>query len=638
MIKSKKTSALVVLSAIVILLVLESKLSIGQTQDRIPTVYTNLHYDNDGKLYLFNEAKSEKYYLKQNKPAYTINMLQSSPIGTENGIIFDFKNESFEGLLNYGLIKFKDVDYQQPIFFSDNAKITGGKVEINLNKLRGKYDILNWEETGLIKLGYRITDLRGNILFDGKVNISGKGPFKTATSIIEGPFINIVTAENAVVSFKTNKEVIAYIEADGRSFNDDQATLHHEIKLDKLNPDTEYIYTISFDEITEAYNFRTAILPGSREAFTFAYASDCRSGFGGGERNLFGVNAYIMKKMAALSVYRNARFFQFTGDMINGYLPDRGETILQYTNWKRTIEPYAYKIPFIAGMGNHEALVHIFDNQSYYGISIDKFPFATESAEKTFADSFVNPLNGPESEDGSKYDPDPKNPDFPSYKENVFYYTFDNLAMVVLNSNYWYAPSSSWLKLMGGNLHGYIMDNQLEWFKGVLKKFENDKNIDHVFVTIHTPAFPNGGHARDDMWYYGNNQNRPYINGDSVINGIIERRDEFLDLMINYSTKVIALLTGDEHNYSRMKIGPDMPMYPDGWEGNKLMMKRSIWQITNGSAGAPYYGQETLPWSESVEIFSTEFALILFHINGEKVSIEVINADTFGNIENVELN
>jgi len=34
-----------------------------------------------------------------------------------------------------------------------------------------------------------------------------------------------------------------------------------------------------------------AVLP-----FTFAYTSDSRAGSGGGERNIYGVNAYIMKK------------------------------------------------------------------------------------------------------------------------------------------------------------------------------------------------------------------------------------------------------------------------------------------------------------------------------------------------------
>ncbi len=52
----------------------------------------------------------------------------------------------------------------------------------------------------------------------------------------------------------------------------------------------------------------------------------------------------------------------------------------------------------------------------------------------------MNPENGPLSEDGSFLDPNPNRADdFPTYKENVYYYTWDNVAMVVLNSQYLYS-------------------------------------------------------------------------------------------------------------------------------------------------------------------------------------------------------
>jgi 3',5'-cyclic AMP phosphodiesterase CpdA len=269
--------------------------------------------------------------------------------------------------------------------------------------------------------------------------------------------------------------------------------------------------------------------------------------------------------------------------------------------------------------------------------SIDKFPFETESAEQLFAKMFVHPHNGPKSEDGSKYDPDPGKTDFPSYDENVYYYTYGNMAMVVLNSNYLYAPSEDMVHLTGGNIHGYIMDNQLEWFGNTIAKLEKDDNIDHIFVTIHTPAFPNGGHANNDMWYFGNNEIRPYIAGKPVDKGIIERRDEFLDIMVNKSQKVIALLCGDEHNYSRLRIDGTTDIYPENWEGSKLKLRRTIWQITNGSAGAPYYAQEKLPWSGSVEIFSTKYALVFLNIDGKNIDVEVINPDTGEEVDKAKI-
>ncbi|NOX46330.1 MAG: hypothetical protein GXO89_05065 [Chlorobi bacterium] len=340
-----------------------------------------------------------------------------------------------------------------------------------------------------------------------------------------------------------------------------------------------------------------------------------------------------MKKTAV----HNAAFLQFTGDMISGYSDNWNEQKLQYHNFKNVLEQYAHYIPVNVGMGNHEALNFYFANEAGEVVMIDKFRFGAESAETLFAEMFVNPLNGPESEDNSKYDPDPENRDFPSYKENVFSYTYGNIAMIVLNSDYLYAPTEDQVPKTGGNIHGYIMDNQLQWFKEEIAKYEKDKNIDHVFVTIHTPAFPNGGHSGDDMWYKGNNEIRPYVAGKPVDKGIIERRDEFLDIMINKSSKTIALLCGDEHNYNRMLIDSRTNIYPDGWKWEKLKISRPIWQITNGSAGAPYYGQEELIWSSSVQFFATQYALVFFHINGNEIELEVINPDTGEEVDKVKI-
>jgi hypothetical protein len=51
---------------------------------------------------------------------------------------------------------------------------------------------------------------------------------------------------------------------------------------------------------------------------------------------------------------------------------------------------------------------------------MDKFPYDTQSAESAFQDTFVNPDNGPLSEDNNQYDPNPNETDFPSYREMYF--------------------------------------------------------------------------------------------------------------------------------------------------------------------------------------------------------------------------
>jgi len=598
----------------------------------VPKVYSNIRMNGNGEVFLYHNKKNMKAQDKQ--PAFSYSKMSSQPVGYDTGVDFDFRDSTFNGKMYFGLIKIEGIQFPQPVYFKRYAKIKNGKARIDIHKnFKGKYDFIDWEESGKIRLGYRIINADGKMLYDGKINLSGKGPFKIDHTIVEGPFINLLSSEETTISFKTNMAVQAQILVDGKIFSDIEETKNHEIRVSGLVANTKYNYDISYGKWMESYHFTTAPAAGSREKFTFAYASDSREGLGGGERAMYGTNTYIMKKMVTLAMHRNASFFQFTGDMINGYRYNKDQEQLEYSNWKNAVNYFWQFAPIYVGMGNHEALLTDFDNR----ISVDKFPFASESAESLFADNFVLPLNGPESEDGASYDPDPDQIDFPSYKENVYYYTYGNIAMVVLNSNYWYSPNAKMIPVHSGNLHGYIMDKQLEWFAATMEKLELDDNIDHVFVTLHTPAFPNGGHSHDDMWYSGNNDYRPYIAGQPVDKGILERRDEYLDIVINKSPKCVVMLHGDEHNYSRLSLNASTPIYPDNWDKEKLKISREFVQITNGATGAPYYSQEVLPWSDYVDIFSTLNALMLIHVEGQLVEIEVLNPDTFEEIERVIL-
>jgi hypothetical protein len=590
---------------------------------------------------MYVEWQGIKAYQTDVPEDYSLAGAMGNPAGTATGISFDFNDPGFTGILYYGLIHYNDGKHPLPVWFREFEVIRGGRAHIDiLNTLSGLYDMVGWQESGRGTLGYRVTGLLGNFIYDGKVTFQGKGPFEVANTVVEGPFVNLLGPDRATISFITNIRCSAGVLVDGRVFEDKQADTLHIIDVTGLTPDTEYEYSLQGVAEPLSYSFRTAPAPGSRTAFTFAYASDSRSGQGGGERDIYGTNAYIMKKILALTLQQDARFFQFTGDLINGYLTDVNATQLQYANWKRSVEPYWHYIPVYVGMGNHEAVEYLFtDTVDGRGINIklDRFPFETESAEAIFNGNFVMPENGPESEDGAFYDPDPRRMDFPSYKENVYYYTYDNVAVIVLNSDYLYASTLPFVRISSGNIHGYIMDKQLEWIEGTLEVLEMDENIDHIFVTQHTPAFPNGGHVKDDMWYNGNNDYRPYIGGKAHPRGIIERRNDFLDLLINKSTKVIAMLTGDEHNYNRLKITSDMVIHPEMYFGSRLEVGREIYQINNGAAGAPYYAQEETPWSEHVAGFTTQNALVIIHVDGMKVSMEVLNPDTLELIDEAVL-
>jgi len=613
--------------------------SVTYAQVDIPDIYSNIHVDEAGKLYL--EYKGEKRYEYNPKSNFTLKNAQGKPKGTKDGIQFDFSDLGNElAFLYYGFIPYNDSKHPQPVYFHTPAIIKNAKTEIDIrNHLSGKYDMIGWKKTGKGTIGYRLMTRAGKIVYDGKISfLVEKNKIKIDNTITEGPLVNLLSESGVTISFETNYKLKAEVLVNGKTFSEKKKTSHHEIEITGLRPATRYSYTVRYGDNSQTYSFKTALHKGSGTAFCFAYASDSRSGKGGGERNLRGVNHYIMKKIAAMAYRKEAAFMQFTGDMINGYLMDASEMDLQYANWKNSIAPFAHYMPFIATTGNHEVMMSVFKKpEEMYGFSIDKFPFETQSAEAVFARNFVNPHNGLLSEDGASYDPNPNKMDFPPYDETVYYYTYGNAAMVVLNSNYLYAPSLAANDATSGNLHGYLMDNQLEWLQKTLQMLENDEDIDHVFVSQHTPAFPNGGHVKDDMWYNRNNEKRAVVAGKPLAKGIVERRDEYLTLLFNESTKVVAMLTGDEHNYCRLKLSPETDIYGTDYQGDKIKLSRTIYQINNGAAGAPYYAQETTPWSPSIEKFSTQNALVFFYIEGKTVKVKVLNPDTQETVDEYRL-
>ncbi len=618
---------------IILIFLLIPSFSIAQ---KVPEIYTQIHFDAQ-KGY-FYKTDSISYFEIEPKENISLEDALGHPGGTSRGFDFDFRSEKINGTLYYGFIDFEHSKFSQPVIFKRPVPIRQGKASINILQMKGRYDMIDWVKSKKGRLGYRVELDNGVILYDGTLAFIYDSVFSLLPTIIEGPLLQMMTDSSVVVLFKTNLETQCAIHVEGKIYEDSKTTTHHEVAINDLKAASQYKYTVSCGGFDYHFNFTTAPNAGSRKPFTFAYASDSRSGFGGGERNIWGTNGYIIKKTVALAVQQNAVFMQFTGDLITGYSDNVENMRLEYANFKKVVSPFAPYLPIYAGIGNHEVVERRFPIENTRGVRVDRFPFETESMEALFAAEFANHQNGPISEDGMPYDPNPEQIDFPSYQENVFYYTYDNVAMIVLSSEYLYTPSLTSAPLTSGGLHGYIMDGQMLWLQTTLEMLEKDENIDHIFITQHTPAFPNGGHVGDAMWYGGDNSFRSIISGTGMKRGIIEQRDVYLDLIINKSSKVKAILSGDEHNYCKTFISDEMPRYPDNWELKKVKLSRSIYQINNGACGAPYYAQEATPWSSYVSGFSTQNALVLLDVDGEEIKVRVLNPDTLEEIESYPLN
>ena len=99
----------------------------------------------------------------------------------------------------------------------------------------------------------------------------------------------------------------------------------------------------------------------------------------------------------------------------------------------------------------------------------------------------------------------------------------------------------------------------------------------------------------------------------------------------------MAILTGDEHNYSFLEVTPLTNIYPEGYEGKRITLSRAIYQINNGAAGAPYYAQEQMPWTPHVRVFTTQNAVVFFHVDHDDIDLEVLNPDTLEKVHQRKL-
>lgn len=605
----------------------------------VPAVHANVRLH---KKQLYTQDSKGRTISLTRKPAeFTLPEVTPQVEGHTQGLRLYFAAKGLRGgRITYGMFPYGLHRFPAAVLRFEVPIDSLGRAFLPVKKdLSGGYDLTGWTQKGFGVLGYRLTNALGRMIYEGKQAFSFEnGRFAPRPTLLRGPFVAEVTSNSAVIWYETSQPVRTCVKTDASpdTFFSRSLFKRHELKMTGLLPDSQYRYTVGCDHLFVAFSFRTAPEKGSAAPFSFAYASDSRSGYGGGERDMCGANAWIMGRIGALALREKSSFVQFTGDLANGYCSDPDEWMLENTNWVHAVEPYWHYLPFYVGMGNHESMGWHSDSIGW--IVADGFPYETHSAESAFARLFVHPENGPQSEDGSRYDPDAyKRGDFPTYAENVYHYRWGNTAMIVLNSDYWYAPILKKTKPLGGNLHGYIMDEQLRWLKNVLEEMEQDSTLAHIFVTVHTPPFPNGGHRGDCMWYDGDNSHRPIVAGTPVEKGIIERRDELLDLCANRSSKVIGFLCGDEHNYNRMLIQEETPRYPEGWTLPRLQLRRPLWQVINGAAGAPFYGQQQLPWSAAVQGFTVQNALCLFDIAGPTVSMRVINPETLEEIDRVKI-
>jgi hypothetical protein len=573
----------------------------------IPAVLSGLSYNNEGKLMLSTDGQI--FMDTEKKDIFLLSKMVGNPAGGETGISLDLKMPGFNGTVAYGPYV-ETAEYPAVAFLPRDVKMVDGKALIEIKKVFVKAnDFYRFQDKQKGIIGYRIMDASGKIVYEGRVALKSDG---------------------CTISYETQIPVKTTISVGGKSFSDEMASTHHEIMVTGLPSGTDQKYTVTYGDRTDNHHFKTANKEGERKPFTFAFAAANRASTGGGEREFGGVNYQSSRAVMSASAMKDASFMMCIGDFTTGANPSEEGHMMEYANFKRALEPWWSKMPVYVGFGDHEpSKKSLLNAESKKAKSIETFPYDTHSGEATFAKSFVNPKNGPESEDGATYDPNPSTMDFPTYKENVYHYTYDNIGVIVLNTEYWESKDPT---ATSGCPEGYIMDQQVKWLKETMEKMEKNPNIDHIFVNNHGAVFPNGDHLPDAMWWNGDNTSRAYVAGKPLSKGAIERRDEILDICVNKSKKFLSFISGDEHNFSYLEVTPETPIYLDNYTGTKIKLNRPFFSINNGGGGSAPYGLLPSPWSSKFKYFTEPPIVALISVNGKSVTLNAMSAETFGNV------
>ncbi len=474
-------------------------------------------------------------------------------------------------------------------------------VSYDLGRLEAeKIDINNLRENRRGHIAYRIILLSDELQVFDRIFAylkTADSEYRRAPALIEGPFVDCVTDSSAILSWQFDHPVACKLNVEPKGFTYSSQTVkeRYEIEIAELTASTLYNYTISWDFnstvfSTSDFTFRTAPPKGSDRPFSFGVLSDGRATIGSSESSVEGVNREVVKSLLTSCLADSVSLIVFPGDLVSGYISNPEELKNQFRSFKRITAPIGSRVPIFEGMGNHDLALHFFAGDPY----VNYIPrTGDESAEAIFAEQFVNPINGPE----------PSTPYFATYKENVYSFDWGNAHFTMLNSNYMQKGEGEAVKDKNGELQGVLRDEQLRWLENDLEKARL-LDLKHLFVFVHEPAFPNGGHVKDAMWWNGK---KPEI---------IRMRDRFWKILCE--NEVLAAFFGDDHNYSRALIDTTVNSNFDV----------PIWQIITGGAGAPFYAQEkSTPWIHTVKKFFPLPHFCLIEVAGDRVFLTVKSKD-----------
>jgi 3',5'-cyclic AMP phosphodiesterase CpdA len=584
------------------------------------------------------------------------------------GLHLDVGDPTLQGAFQLGIFPFAEGDADLAYTrFAFSGSVVDGKCDLNVSNFLSSTSTTNvngWPDgRGLAPPTMTVTarlDLvrvnAGKVTLFGPVD--GRFSFRMAgtavqpsVTIVEGPLINLKESgdpSRVTISWKTDGTATAKVRivpsdlpfragsaspqaavAAGWEFTAGAAQ-HHKVGVTGLSPSTRYLYVVESQAPdgtlarSPLYAFTTAPCAGQGEV-TFMAISDNPQAAGGGERASMGINREAVGQLAFAAVRHDADLVIFSGDLVFGFSSNADDFRFQLHAWKDAWSPFWNSRPVYAVPGNHEIVGNFYNDGSQTGLILDRWPYATESSEAVFSDELVMPANGPLPSDSRR----------PPYKGTAYSFQYGPVLFVGLNNFYWWTLDNQVPKY-GGSPQGYLMDDQLRWFEGVMASAQRSPTVRFIVVFMHEPAFPSGPFTgMDGLWWDGNNNIRAYVlQGGKVLpagEGVIDVRNRFWRTMAQNS-KTAALVTAHQHGYSRLLIDDRTPVgvLPGDDTNQDGVLDRfspnpafrlPVWQIIAGNGGANFsaFGLDGMPWTPAV--VSNQEGYCIFRTRGHALSL-----------------
>ncbi len=505
----------------------------------------------------------------------------------------------FGGTAHFGVVPLGDPS-AEPVLF---VKVQGARIEgklvfaLDLGLIDNvNRDFAAFRRNGGGVVAYRIafaSAAGGEYWVDGRFACRDG---KRVPAIVDGPWVDMVAQNSAVVWFATDAPCQSEAVLGDRTVTRPETSTVHEFKLGGLQPGTTYKYSVAPQGGFQSGPFRFRTPDRNEINFEFAYMAGSESEAGAGERCYRGVNREILRRLALAASERGADFMVFGG----GYSAMSGTPADFRTGlraWKLAVEGLGAQVPIyeVAGgsMARKEYRVPGRKEALFFDQPGDR------STSAVFAEEFRNP---------DKRFPYPETDGAPQYRGSAWYFDYGNARVIAVDTGYW---TCSMPEKHGGNLAGYLMTRQVIWMQEVLNDALQSREVDHVFVVGYSPAFPNGGKAFESMWHNGGKtawgtakgEDRKYASA---------RRDEFWKAL-SANPKVVCALFGGEGNYSRMLV--DAETGPE--------FARPVWHVNSGAAGGFLHTRsDWVPWASRVACFECRHHYCLVKVRGMKVFIE----------------